>query len=166
MATSLTGTPRQAGAAPTRDGVRQHVSARAATLLGRADALLSEAAGAGEASERFHHAYLAALRGAGAVLAAAALLDAGRSRVRRPRSRNAWVLMAGAVPDFVEWADYFADRSGTRAAIEAGISRTVGDREADEFFVEVGRFLHAVEDYIGADARLGPTADCAPGMTA
>ncbi|MGZ9885179.1 SAV_6107 family HEPN domain-containing protein [Rhodococcus ruber] len=131
------------------------MSSRAATLLDRADELLSAAAGTPEPSERFHLAYLAALRGAGAVLAGAELRAVHRP-ARRPRTRNAWVLMARAEPGFAVWADFFADRSDTRAAIEAGVTRSVPADEASRFYDEVGRFLHEVEDYLtGADDRSG-----------
>ncbi|WP_072688655.1 SAV_6107 family HEPN domain-containing protein [Rhodococcus marinonascens] len=120
-------------------------------LLDRADALLSQSVGAGAPADRFHSAYLAALRGAGAVLATAERTSSGN---RRTRTRNAWVLLAHAAPDLASWADYFASHSATRAAIEAGMSRILTDWEADEFFVEVGRFLQAVEDRIGHDAGL------------
>ncbi|MFC9554223.1 SAV_6107 family HEPN domain-containing protein [Rhodococcus sp. NPDC056960] len=131
--------------------VRHPASRRGSTLLDRADALLAQSVGAGAAADRFHSAYLAALRGAGAVLAAAEGLAAGS---KRTRTRNAWVLMAAAAPEFANWADYFAGHSPTRAAIEAGMTRTLTDLEADEFFVEVGRFLQAVEDRIGRGAGL------------
>lgn len=125
------------------------VSARASTLLRRADDLLSEAVGASDPAERFRLAYLAALRGAGAVVAAAEL---GTPRPpRRPASRNAWVLLSRAADDFAGWADFFADRSATRARVEAGIVRAVDDGEAARFFDDVGRFLGDVERYIGAD---------------
>jgi len=135
----------------------------AVVLLRRADGLLSEAAGAAEPSERFRCAYLGALRGAAAVLAAAAGAadGVGSGRPRRSRSRNAWILLARAAPDFVEWADYFAQHSALRAAIEAGVTRTVTDEDADAFYFEVGRFLTAVEGCLGAEAR-----GAAPGLSA
>ncbi|WP_433605071.1 SAV_6107 family HEPN domain-containing protein [Prescottella agglutinans] len=120
---------------------------QATTLLHRADGLLSEAAGAGESAERFRCAYLAALRGAAAVLAA----SEGRARAaesRRPRSRSAWVLMARAAPEFAAWADYFAGHSALRASIEAGVTRVVADGDADGFYGDVGRFLTAVDDFL------------------
>ncbi|RDI32601.1 hypothetical protein DEU38_103337 [Rhodococcus sp. AG1013] len=61
--------------------------------------------------------------------------------------------MARAAPDFVEWADYFAQHSALRASIEAGVTRTVTDVDADAFYFEVGRFLTAVEDRLGATNR-------------
>ncbi|WP_407984005.1 SAV_6107 family HEPN domain-containing protein [Prescottella defluvii] len=131
----------------------------AVALLRRADGLLSEAAGAAEPAERFRCAYLGALRGAAAVLAAAAGASSGRPR--RSQSRNAWVLLARAAPDFVEWADYFAEHSALRASIEAGVTRTVTDGDADAFYFEVGRFLTAVEEHL---ARGG--AGAVPGLSA
>lgn len=120
-------------------------TAQAAKLLRRADGLLSESVGAGAAPERFRCAYLAALKGAAAALAAAE--GAARSTPgRRPQSRSAWVLMARAVPEFAEWADYFAAHSALRAAIEAGVERDVSESDADRFYTEVGRFLTVVEE--------------------
>uniref|UniRef100_UPI0024571A47 SAV_6107 family HEPN domain-containing protein n=1 Tax=Nocardia wallacei TaxID=480035 RepID=UPI0024571A47 len=87
---------------------------RAGGLLDRADGLLLQSAAEGDPRERFRTAYLAALRGAGAVLAIT-----GADRAPRARSRNAWVLMQQAAPEFVMWADYFSSFSETRAAIEA-----------------------------------------------
>lgn len=125
---------------------------RAVSLLCRADGLLSEAVSAGAPDERFRCAYVGALKGAAAVLAA----TEGRARsagVRRPRSRSAWALMARAAPEFAEWADYFAEHSALRASIEAGVTRAVTDADADRFYSEVGTFLTAVEDFLGAGDR-------------
>ncbi|NUS43974.1 MAG: hypothetical protein HOQ24_09835 [Mycobacteriaceae bacterium] len=107
-----------------------------------------QAAGEPQPAERFRLAYLAALRGAGAVV------DSPVAARGRGRSRNAWVLLVRAAPEFTMWADYFAEFSDTRAALEAGISRTVTARHADEFFARVGAFLHDVEDLIGDPARM------------
>jgi hypothetical protein len=116
-----------------------------------------EAAGEDDPRERFLAAYLAALRGAGAVLAATPGATAHRGT--RDRTRNAWVMMARSAPEFVMWADYFAQFSDTRAALEAGISRRVTDREADDFYTRVGAFLHDVEDLVGDSARLRFTGE-------
>lgn len=123
------------------------------SLLARADQLLMVAAGETDPRERFLAAYLAALRGAGAVLASSAA-----QRPARERSRNAWVLMARSAPEFVMWADYFAEHSDTRAALEAGIAREVTDRAADDFYARVGAFLHDVEDRVGTASRLRDSA--------
>ncbi len=132
-------------------------SARAATLLGKADRLLSAAAGADTAPERFRLAYLAALRGAGAVVAAAEL-RAPQRPARRPATRNAWARMARADDSFAAWADYFADRSSMRTAIEAGAAGAVDVARSGEFYDEVGRFLHDVEGYLDSDQNSGDDA--------
>jgi len=137
----------------------------AGKLLRRADGLLMQAAGEKDPRERFRTAYLAALRGAGAVLAFTWIVAA-----RRARSRSAWVLMQRAAPEFVMWADYFSARSETRAALEAGFDRHIDDQQADEFSSRVGAFLHDVEDLLDAGARLRPApgrlGGMAGGMTA
>ncbi|MCM6773344.1 SAV_6107 family HEPN domain-containing protein [Nocardia sp. CDC159] len=126
-------------------------SGRAGNLLDRADGLLLQAAAEPDPRERFRTAYLAALRGAGAVLALT-----GADRAPRARSRNAWVLMQQAAPEFVMWSDYFSAHSETRAALEAGLDRPVDAARADEFASRVGAFLHDVEDLVSAAARLRP----------
>lgn len=112
-------------------------TARSRELLRRADALLMEAAVTSAPDERFRISYLAALRGAGAMTAA---LVGGVGR-----SRNAWQQLRRVGPEFAARADYFADRSDLRAALEAGISREVSDAAADEFLGRVGEFLDQVE---------------------
>lgn len=127
---------------------------RAGILLQRADGLLMEAAGESDPSERFRVAYLAALRGAGAVLALT-----GADTAPRARSRNAWVMLQRAAPEFVMWADYFSGHSATRAALEAGLPREIDEARADEFYARVGAFLHDVEDLIAPAARLRAAGD-------
>jgi hypothetical protein len=122
--------------------------------LDRADGLLLQASAEPDPRERFRTAYLAALRGAGAVLALT-----GADRAPRARSRNAWVLMQQAAPEFVMWCDYFSSHSETRAALEAGLDRPVDAAGADEFASRVGAFLYDVADLISAAARLWPVAD-------
>ena len=112
----------------------------ARVLLRRADALLEDAAGADDDAERFLTAYLAALRGAGAALA---LVEPAP---KRGRSRNAWVRLASASPDLADWSGYFSGYSPIRSAVEAGASARLSPSEVDEFFRQVGRFLHAVDD--------------------
>ncbi|NLU82910.1 SAV_6107 family HEPN domain-containing protein [Rhodococcus sp. HNM0569] len=126
--------PRSSGA--PESALRAPGSPQASLLLSRADALLARSAAAESASDIFLEAYLAALRGAGAV---GALASATRSR-----SRNAWVLLASADPAFTAWAEYFAGHSSTRAALESGAARTVTYAHADEFHGQVARFLGAV----------------------
>nr|WP_296771893.1 SAV_6107 family HEPN domain-containing protein [Rhodococcus sp. (in: high G+C Gram-positive bacteria)] len=131
-----------------RADVRPPVSPRARILLGRADALLSGAIGTGNAVDQFLDCYMAALRGAAAVLEAAPV------STTRARSRSAWVLMAKAAPELGSWSEYFSAFSSTRASLQAGVSRSIDDGSADEFYRQVGRFLHVVEEFIGVDSRL------------
>lgn len=134
---------------------------KAGKLLKRADGLLMQAAGEQDPRERFRTAYLAALRGAGAVLA-----FTGADAAPRARSRNAWVLLQRAAPEFVMWADYFSARSETRAALEAGLDRHIDDQQADEFYSRVGAFLHDVEDLVEPGGRLRPAPGWTGGLTA
>lgn len=112
-------------------------TARSRELLRRADALLMEAAVTSAPDERFRIAYLAALRGAGAITAA---LVGGAGR-----SRNAWQQLRRVGPEFAARADYFAQRSDLRAALEAGIRREVSEAVADDFLGQVGEFLDQIE---------------------
>ncbi|MEV0030983.1 SAV_6107 family HEPN domain-containing protein [Nocardia sp. NPDC050793] len=134
---------------------------KAGKLLKKADGLLMQAAAETDPRERFRTSYLAALRGAGAVLA-----FTGADAAPRARSRNAWVLLQRAAPEFVMWADYFSARSELRAALEAGLDREVDERQADEFSSRVGAFLHDVEDLLNSAARLRPAPGWTGGMTA
>ncbi|GAA5058795.1 SAV_6107 family HEPN domain-containing protein [Nocardia callitridis] len=136
-------------------------SGKAGTLLARADGLLVQAAGERDPRERFRTAYLAALRGAGAVIAVT-----GADATPRARSRSAWALMQRAAPEFVMWADYFSARSEIRAALEAGLDRAIDDAEADEFASRVGAFLYDVEDLLAASARLHPVRGWSGDVTA
>lgn len=124
------------------------VPPRALELLGRADSLLSEAACVSDSQpgERFRLAYLAAFRGASAVLAARPY-----EQTRRKASSSVWVLLARVVPELSTWAAFFADHSARRVAIEAGVSGLVALADADRLLREAERFLDVVEDLIDAD---------------
>jgi hypothetical protein len=111
----------------------------ATQLLDQAHRGLAEAAGAPDLRQRYATAHLAALRAAAAVLAARTRPE-GR---RRPRS--AWVLLGQVAPELGEWATFFAAGAAKRAAAEAGLSRAVTEREADDLVRDVGAFLAVVE---------------------
>ena len=117
----------------------------AAGLLGQASRALAEAAASTDARERYATAHLAALRAAAAVLAARTRPESGR---RRPRS--AWVLLGQVAPELGEWATFFAAGAAKRAAAEAGLSRAVTDREADDLVRDVRSFLAVVESTLGS----------------
>jgi hypothetical protein len=116
------------------------VPAAARQLLDQARRALGEAAGSADPPRRYATAHLGALRGAAAVLAARTRPEGGR---RRPCS--AWVLLAEVAPELGEWASFFAAGAAKRAAAEAGLSRAVTEREADDLVRDVGTFLAVVE---------------------
>jgi hypothetical protein len=105
-----------------------------------------EASGWIAPGQRYATAHLAALRAAAAVLAARARPAVG-SRRRGPTS--VWVLLAQVAPEMAEWAAFFATGATKRAAAEAGISRVVTAREADDLLRDAERFLAVVETSLG-----------------
>jgi hypothetical protein len=125
--------------------------AAAAQLLGQATRALGEAARATDARERYATAHLGALRAAAAVLAARTRPESGR---RRPRS--AWVLLGQVAPELGEWATFFAAGAAKRAAAEAGLSRAVTEREADDLVRDAGSFLAVVEDLLASTPEPAP----------
>lgn len=112
--------------------------------LERAAESLREAILATEVPARYAHAHVAALRSAAALLAARATPTSGRRR-----QKNAWVLLAEVAPELAEWAGFFAAGAGKRAAAEAGSTRAVSEREADDLVREADRFLAVVERALG-----------------
>lgn len=113
--------------------------ATAVHALARAHEALAEAALAAEAAPRYAAAHVAALRATAALLAV-------RARPASPRrQRNAWTLLAQVAPELEEWAVFFAAGASKRAAAEAGLSRAVTLREADDLLRDAGRFLALVE---------------------
>ena len=48
-----------------------------------------------------------------------------------------------------EWASFFAAGAAKRAAAEAGSTRAVSEREADDLVREADQFLRVVEDSLG-----------------
>ena len=115
--------------------------------LFRARAALAEATETNDHLIRYSSAHVAALRVAAAVLAVRA--RPVRSGSRRRVQRNAWVLLAEVAPEFGEWAAFFSAGAAKRAAAEAGSSRAVTEREADDLVRDVGAFLTVVEHSLG-----------------
>ena len=116
------------------------------SYLARAAESLSEAVTSTEVTIRYAWAHVAALRAAAALLAARA-----RPAVptRRKPQKNAWVLLAEVAPELTEWAAFFASGASKRAAAEAGSTRAVTEREADDLVREADRFLAVVEQSLG-----------------
>lgn len=111
----------------------------------RAAESLSEAIAAPDAAGRYACAHVAALRAAAALLAARARPAAGRRR----HQKNAWVLLADVAPELGEWATFFAAGAAKRAAAEAGSTRAVTVREADDLVRDADRFLALIEQSLG-----------------
>lgn len=88
---------------------------------------------------------MSALQATAALLAARARPASGKSR----SVKNAWVLLAEVAPEFAEWADFFAAGAKKRAAAEAGSTRAVTIREADDLVREADRFLALIETSLG-----------------
>jgi len=109
-------------------------------LLRQASDVLAEAHREREPLRRYPAAYLAALRGAAAVLAVRARPRPGRNGA----GGNVWQLLAEVAPELREWAAFFASCSATRAAAEAGIARLVGRREADDLLRQAEQFVGIV----------------------
>jgi SAV_6107-like HEPN len=116
-------------------------------LLEQARRGLREADTLRSPAERYATAHLAALRGAAAVLAARTKPTDAHLRRRRPTS--AWVLLTDVAPELAEWAAFFAAGAAKRAAAEAGVTKAVSAREADDLMRDVGTFLALVETTLG-----------------
>ncbi|MXG90822.1 SAV_6107 family HEPN domain-containing protein [Nocardioides flavescens] len=115
------------------------------SYLSRAAESLSEAMAADEVTTRYACAHVSALRAAAALLAARARPSTSG---RRPQ-KNAWVLLAEVAPELGEWAAFFAAGASKRAAAEAGSTRSVTEREADDLVRDADRFLAVVEQSLG-----------------
>ena len=115
------------------------------SYLARAAESLHEAITTPDFPTRYACAHVAALRAAAALLASRARPATARGR----RQKNAWVLLTEVAPELAEWAAFFAAGAGKRAAAEAGSSRAVTEREADDLVRDADRFLAVVEQALG-----------------
>ncbi|GGJ85374.1 hypothetical protein GCM10010123_13850 [Pilimelia anulata] len=94
---------------------------------------------------RYATAHLAALRAATAVLAT----RAEPAPHRRNQVTSVWALLVLVAPELTDWARYFAEGAGKRAAAQAGIPRVVTAREADDLLHAVEQFVAVVEVILG-----------------
>jgi len=133
---SMTGS---AGPSPVGPVGPPPTSRPALSLLRQAADGLAEAHREADPLLRYPAAYLAALRAGAAVLAVRA-----RPRARRGATRNVWQLLAEVAPELGEWSVFFASCSDTRAAAEAGITRLVGQRDADDLLRQAEQFVGMV----------------------
>ena len=72
------------------------------------------------------------------------------------------MLLAEVAPELEEWASFFAAGAAKRAAAEAGSTRAVTEREADDLVREADRFLAVVEQALG----LAPHLPCSDRLVA
>jgi hypothetical protein len=124
------------------------------SYLARAAESLHDAVDAPDVPSRYACAHVAALRAAAALLAARARPAPSAGR-RRPQ-KNAWILLAEVAPELTEWAAFFAAGAAKRAAAEAGSTRAVTEREADDLVRDVGTFLSVVEHSLTASPATEP----------
>lgn len=124
------------------------VPASAIALMGQARRGLAAAAVADHPAERYAAAHLAALRAAAAVVAVRARPDR-----RRARPLSVWALLASVAPELREWAAFFAAGSRTRAAVEAGVTRLVSGRDADDLVRQAGEFADLAERVVCGGGR-------------
>jgi hypothetical protein len=66
------------------------------------------------------------------------------------------VLLGQVAPELGEWATFFAAGAAKRAAAEAGLSRAVTEREADDLVRDVGVFLAVVENCLDSSPAPEP----------
>ena len=118
------------------------------SYLARAAESLHDAVAAPDVPTRYACAHVAALRAAAGLLAARARPASSSGGRRRPQ-KNAWVLLAEVAPELTEWATFFAAGAAKRAAAEAGSTRAVTEREADDLVRDADRFLAVVEQALG-----------------
>ena len=130
------------------------VPAASHAYLERSAASLREALTTSEVPMRYALAHVAALRATAALLAARATPVLPRVRRGRAPQRNAWVLLAEVAPELAEWAAFFSAGAAKRAAAEAGSSRAVTEREADDLVRDADRFLGVVEQALGLDRHV------------
>lgn len=135
---------------------------RAETVLEQARTLLSDARAAPTAAERLLIAHLAALRATAALLA---VLTSTAIPVRR-RPTSAWVLLERALPEFADWAAYFAAGQGQRAVAAAGTHAAVTVEEAAELIDATTTFLALVGAGVAEATWHGGRADAPTLMAA
>ena len=70
------------------------------------------------------------------------------------RPRNVWSMLPQVAPELTEWAAFFAAGASKRAAAEAGLSRAVTPREADDLLRDADRFLGVIEQSLGLAPHL------------
>jgi hypothetical protein len=124
-------------------------TAAARPALEQARALWRDAISQPLPADQFRIAHLAALRATAALLATRA--EAGPRAAHRPTS--AWVLVLKVVPEFAEWASYFAAGVPKRAAADAGAIGAVSADDAAELIEAVRVYLALVHTELVCSPR-------------
>lgn len=131
---------------PVVGTLRAAAFAGAWAQLIEARTLLQEAERAARTQDRYATAYLAAVR------AATALLTARDTPSRGPRLISVWRLLREVLPEFGDWARFFATHSDKRALAVAGVP-VVADGDADDLMLRAGTFVDAVGRSLSWAAR-------------
>lgn len=153
--TVTTMTPRRSRAVEGQLALR---GVQESTLMRRSDAEILAAQLSQDPVDRFLHAHFAALRAAGAVLAAV-VPPRGRGR-----DRSAWEQLADRVPELAGWAAVFADAARVRAAVEGGRVDLVDDVRADRALEDAEDFRDAIDALV--EDTTGDTAGGARALRA
>ena len=115
------------------------VPTTAQALLNQAEQGLLAAEHEADPAQRFAAAYMCALRAAAALLAMR-----GRPHRGNARPTSVWTLLSSVAPELREWAAFFAAGSATRASVQAGITRVISSRVADDLVRQTGQFVDLV----------------------
>ena len=137
---------------------RCRVAPTALTLIESARRGLAEAADESGPGARYVAAHLAALRAAAAIVT---VKSDPAPATRRKAPRSVWELLPRVEPALSEWSAFFAAGAGKRAAAEAGLTRAVSAREADDLLRDAETFLSLAEEALGLPGPVGAAA--APG---
>ncbi len=97
-------------------------------------------AAAEDPRESIRCSYLAAVKGAGIILAAHP-----RIAKTRPLTRDVWTLLGRLSAEWEEDIVYFRQLATLRRDIEMGLSVAVSAEMANEVFLRVGRFLDRID---------------------
>jgi hypothetical protein len=138
--------PAASGARLPRDQRPGRVAPSARALVSSARQGLAAAEDEAEPGARYVAAHLAALRAAAAVVAAR---SAPGATSRRKGPQSVWALLPRVEPALQEWAAFFAAGAGKRAAAEAGLTRAISGREADELLRDAEAFVALAEGTLG-----------------
>jgi len=129
---------------------RCRVAPTALALIESARRGLAEAADESGPGARYVAAHLAALRAAAAIVT---VKSDPAPATRRKAPRSVWELLPRVEPALSEWSAFFAAGAGKRAAAEAGLTRAVSAREADDLLRDAETFLSLAEEALGLPAQ-------------